>query len=130
MRTIQSVQPNKLKGYTMATTKPKPLFTLKTNEETNTQFVELTPEGHTIVVKLANIFQSAMPNPEWVTQNETKAFGKVINYRSPNTNKRLKDVFNTITLEDKTLASTIAGEVVNMLSLAPVTLENDPLAGL
>ena len=111
-------------------TKPKPLFTLQTNEETKAQFVELTFEGNAIVFKLANIFKASMPDPSWVTQNETKAFGKVINYRSPNTNKRLKDVFSNITHDDKTLASTIAGEVVNMLSMAPISEANDPLTGL
>lgn len=116
----------------MATKTPTPIVyhTIATNPETHAQFVELTEAGAIVVVQLANIFKASMPDPSWVTQHESTAFGKVINYRSANSGKRLKDVFDQPTVGDKTLASSIAGAVVEMLSIAPVRPENDPLAGL
>lgn len=104
--------------------------TIETNPDTQAQFVQLTDAGVTVVVQLANIFKASMPDPSWVTQNEGTAFGKVINYRSANSGKRLKDVFTQVTIGDKTLAAAIAGATVEMLSIAPVRPENDPLAGL
>lgn len=107
-----------------------PLFTTPTDPVSKQPFVELTIEGQGVAVQLANIFKASMPDPAWVTQNETTAWAKVLNYRSPNTGKRLKDVYSEVTLGDKTIAIALASATVELLSMKPISLANDPLAGL
>jgi len=105
----------------------KKLFTIEKSAESGNDFAQLTDAGYTVAVKLANTLQRSF-DPAWVMQHSESAFGKVINYRSPNTRRRLKDTFHVETVDGKTLANAIAGEVVNMLSVNPVSLADDPLA--
>lgn len=109
--------------------KVTPLFTIELNSDTGASYVELTEAGQVVAVKMANIFKASFPKPEYVCANENAVFGKVINFRSPNTMKRFKDAFNQETLAGKTLASAIAGATVELLSMAPISVDQDPLAG-